>query len=72
MDKMNSLPTREQLEKEYGQVWTRDELLEEFVVLNFCAGFVTVKRNSDNVRGTMDYRDVAPRLYFDFVETIRR
>ena len=57
--------TREELEKQYGQVWSTDQLREEFDVTGFMAPFVVVTRRSDEVRGTMMFVHM-PRFYFSF------
>jgi len=58
---------REQLEKEYGQVWDTQELSQDFDVKGFMAPFVVVKRKSDGVVGSLEFQH-SPRYYFNFVE----
>lgn len=56
---------RDELQAEYGKVWTTTELREDFEVLGFLAPFVTVKRKSDGITGTLQFQH-EPRFYFDF------
>ena len=57
--------SREQLEAKYGQVWDTKEVQNDFSVEGFLAPFVSVKRKSDNVKGTLEFQH-DPRLYFNF------
>jgi len=57
--------SREQLEAKYGQVWDTKELQNDFSVEGFMAPFVSVKRKSDNAKGTLEFQH-GPRLYFNF------
>ena len=56
---------REQLEKEYIQVWDTTQLQQDFEVLSFMAPMVLVKRKLDGVRGTLMFQHM-PRFYYDF------
>lgn len=63
---INSQPSeREILEKEYGQVWTTNELTRDFDVIGFGAPFVVVKRKSDGQKGSLMFQH-SPRFYFKF------
>ena len=65
---INSDPLdRKDAEDHYGQVWNTEELGREFEVQAFLAPYVTVKRKSDGVRGTMLFQH-CPRLYYTFQE----
>ena len=57
--------SREYLESKYGEVWNTKELQEDFFVEGFMAPFVSVKRKSDNVKGTLEFQH-DPRFYFNF------
>ena len=57
--------SREALEAQHGQVWDTAELRTDFSVLGFAAPFVIVRRNSDGVRGSLEFQH-DPRLYFNF------
>ena len=57
--------SREYLESRHGQVWSTDEVREEFEVLGFMAPFVIVRRKSDGVRGSLMFQH-DPRFYFGF------
>ena len=59
--------SRAALEKQYGKVWSTDELREEFEVVGFMAPLVVVRRRSDNVRGSMEFQH-SPRFYWGFTE----
>jgi len=58
---------RADLAAKHGQVWDKDELTRDFVVLGFMAPFVAVVRRSDMKRGALMFQH-SPRFYFDFVE----
>ena len=63
---INAKPgSREALEAEHGQVWDTDQLRQEFDVLGFMAPFVVVRRNSDGVKGSLEFQH-NPRFYFNF------
>lgn len=48
-----------------GQTWTTAEMMRDFEVIGFTAPFVGVKRRSDGVKGTLQFKH-EPRVYFDF------
>lgn len=56
---------REKLEAKYGQVWTTQELQQDFEVSGFLAPYVSVRRKSDKVKGTLMFQH-SPRFYFQF------
>jgi hypothetical protein len=56
---------RATLETKHGQVWNTQELQEDFTVLGFMAPFVVVRRNSDGIKGAMQFQH-SPRYYFGF------
>lgn len=58
---------RQALEREYGQVWDTQQLQADFNVLAFLAPFVSVRRKSDGVMGTLVFQHY-PRFYFRFQE----
>ena len=63
---INKVPSeREVLQAKHGQVWSTDELREDFDVLGFMAPYVVVSRKSDGVRGSLQFQH-SPRLYFNF------
>lgn len=47
------------------KTWSTDEMREEFETIGFSAPFVVVRRKSDGVRGTLEFRH-SPRVYFGF------
>lgn len=57
--------SREYLEAKHGQVWSTDELQEDFQALGFMAPYVIVRRRSDDVRGSLMFQ-ANPRFYFGF------
>jgi len=57
--------TREQLEREYGQVWDTAELAREFVVTSIIRPLIVVRRKSDDVVGTLTVQE-KPRFYVGF------
>lgn len=58
--------SRELLEARYGQVWNTQELSRDFEVLGFLAPYVVVRRKSDGVKGSLEFRH-QPRFYYGFV-----
>jgi hypothetical protein len=68
MKKLNAVQgSREQLEQEHGQIWSTDELCDDFRVVGFAAPFVVVERRSDGVKGSLEFQHM-PRFYFNWVE----
>ena len=64
---INIVPgSREDLEAKYGQVWSTDQMTEEFQAIGFMAPFVVVQRRSDGVKGSVEFQH-NPRFYFNFV-----
>lgn len=57
--------SREGLEAKYGQVWSTDQLTEDFDVVGFLAPFVEVYRKSDGQQGTLMFQH-RPRFYWGF------
>lgn len=48
-----------------GATWTTETLQRDFDVLGFGAPFVSVRRKSDGVKGTLEFRH-SPRVYWGF------
>jgi hypothetical protein len=59
--------SREVLEAKYGQVWNTEELSRDFEVLGFMAPYIVVRRKSDGVKGSLEFRH-EPRFYYGFEE----
>ena len=57
--------TREELEKQFGQVWSTDELQKDFIVESFLAPYAFVQRISDGAKGWVGFTH-SPRFYFSF------
>ena len=57
--------TRAELEKQYGEVWSTDEMTKDFDALGFMAPYIVVRRKADGVRGSLEFRH-SPRYYFNF------
>lgn len=57
--------SREALEAKYGQVWSTQQLGEDFEVVGFMAPFVVVRRKADAVKGSLEFQH-NPRFYFNF------
>ncbi len=57
----------QELVNTYGQdnVWTNDEVSQDFSIEGFMAPYVVGTRKSDNVRGSLTFTH-SPRFYFDF------
>ena len=58
--------SREALERQHGQVWTTEQLGQEFQVIGFLAPLVVVRRKADGVKGSLEFQHT-PRFYFNFV-----
>jgi len=58
--------TKEELQARYGQVWTTDELTNEFDVEGFSLGMVVVRNKQTGQLGSMDFQHM-PRFYHSFV-----
>lgn len=63
----NSPDNRQQLEDEYGEVYSTNEMAEHYEITGFMAPFVVVRRLADDAKGSMMFQDM-PRFYFNFVE----
>jgi hypothetical protein len=57
--------SREALEAQYGQVWTTQELGQNFEVLGFMAPLVVVRRKADGQKGSLEFQH-NPRFYFNW------
>jgi hypothetical protein len=57
--------SREALEAQHGQVWSTEELSQDFEVIGFMAPLVVVSRKSDGKKGSLEFQH-SPRLYFGF------
>ncbi len=63
---INAAPgSREALEAQYGQVWSTDQLSDDFEVIGFMAPLIAVRRKSDGHKGSLEFQH-SPRLYFNF------
>lgn len=58
---------RKPLEEQHGQVWNGEQLSKDFEVIGFLAPFVSVRRKTDGVKGTLMFQH-QPRFYFSFEE----
>ena len=50
-------------------MYTKQEMMNEFTVLAFCAGMCVVTRKSDGMTGTLDFNHGSPdepRMYTNF------
>lgn len=66
VNEINGTPgSREALENQYGQVWSTDQLSDDFEVLGFMAPLVVVRRRSDGRKGSLEFQH-GPRYYFNF------
>lgn len=57
--------SREALEAQHDQVWSTDQLREDFEVLGFMAPYVVVRRRSDGVKGSLEFQH-NPRFFFNW------
>ena len=58
---------RGQLERLHGRVWDTSELAADFEVIGFMAPYAVVRRRSDGVLGSLEFRH-HPRFYFGWQE----
>lgn len=58
---------RAKFEKEYGEVWTTNEMTAAFEVMGFAYGCCVVVRKKDKQRGSLDFNHL-PRYYHSFVQ----
>lgn len=58
--------SREALEAKYGQVWDTRQLAFDFVVIGFAAPYIVVTRKADGVKGSLEFQNGPPRLYFNW------
>ena len=66
LSEINAGPkTSEELEAQYGQVWTTEELTRDFEVTGFMAPLVVVRRRADSAVGSLEFSH-SPRLYFNW------
>lgn len=65
---INSKPcTREELEREQGQVWSPSEVARDFELLQFSAPLVVARRREDMKLGSL-YFQHSPRFYWGWRE----
>lgn len=65
---INSEPgSRGYLEAKYGTVYDTSELIKTFEPLGFMAPVIVVRRRTDGVKGSLQFRH-SPRLYYNFLE----
>ena len=57
--------TRQSLEAKHGQVWSTEEMEQEFYVTGFIAPLVVVTRKSDGAKGSLEFSH-SPRFYFNW------
>ncbi len=57
--------SREYLEHKHGQVWSTQQLSEDFEVIGFAAPLVVVRRKCDGQKGSLCFQG-SPRFYFGF------
>lgn len=62
----DALP-KEELERRHGQVWTTEELRQQFEVIGFGAPLVIVRRRADGTEGSLFFQNM-PRLYWGWKE----
>jgi hypothetical protein len=58
---------REALEAKYGQVWSTEQVREDFEVIGFMAPYIGVQRKSDRKKGSLQFQH-HPRYYFNWSE----
>jgi hypothetical protein len=58
---------RKQLEAQYGEVYTKDEVLERWEIIGFMAPFVVVREKATGKKGSLEFSHM-PRFYFNYQE----
>ena len=63
----NEIERYQELVNTYGKnnVWTSDQISQDFNIEGFMAPYVVGTRRADNVRGSLAFTH-SPRFYFDF------
>lgn len=59
--------SQQELETQYGRVWTVQDVAREFVITAIIDHTVVVRRKADAVVGTLEYQSGPPCLYYHFV-----
>jgi hypothetical protein len=54
---------RAELEAQYGQVWSTDEVRQDFEILGFMAPFVVARNRATGKKGSLEFCH-SPRFYF--------
>jgi len=63
----HSARTREELEAQFGRVWTVQDVAREFIITAIIDHTVVVRRKEgDQAVGTLEYQAGPPCLYFHF------
>jgi hypothetical protein len=57
----------EELQRQYGQVWTSAQMREEFELTGFMAPFAVGRRKSTGKKGSLEFTHM-PRFYFNWME----
>ena len=57
--------TRKSLEAKHGQVWSTEEMQQEFNAIGFMAPLIVVARKSDGAKGSLEFSH-NPRFYFNW------
>jgi hypothetical protein len=66
LTEINAQPgSREALEVQHGQVWSTEELSQDFEVTGFLTPIVVVRRKCDGKKGSLEFQH-NPRFYFGF------
>lgn len=55
-----------ELQLNYGRVWNKDQLREDFDVIGFAAPYVVVRERATGKKGSLEFTHM-PRFYFSFV-----
>jgi len=66
VEKDDEIALRENLESQFGEVWTTEQARELFEFVGFIAPHAVVRRKRDNQLGSVEFTHM-PRFYFDFV-----
>jgi hypothetical protein len=55
------------LQAQYGRVWNKEQLSEDFEILGFMAPYVVVRCKTTGAKGSLEFTH-SPRFYFNYVK----
>jgi hypothetical protein len=65
---MNTCEVKKELQKDYNEVLTTDELQNKYIVNSFGFGYCFVTEKETGTKGSLSFTHM-PRYYFNFVKS---